>query len=165
VIEDSGLSEIRLLQRDFWASLNDELSRQKGPVAGNRKPQPQPFMSYAIGRSSFSIGATMMRPSRQIRANLWVSGEHRKAFFALLREQQEAIEIELGYPLVWEPLPELRDSRVSVLLNDVDPENRQDWPRQHAWLAKHINDIYRAFFQRVRLLDAGAWGGADNQEN
>ncbi len=33
------------------------------------------------------------------------------------------------------------------------------------WMAKHINDIYRAFFQRVRLLDAGAWGGADNQEN
>ncbi|WP_197410949.1 DUF4268 domain-containing protein [Novosphingobium sp. FSW06-99] len=165
VIEESGMSGIRLLQRDFWASLNDELNRQKGPVAGNRKPQPQPFMSYAIGRSSFSIGATMMRPSRQIRANLWIGGDHRNAFFGLLQEQQEAINGELGYRLIWEPLPELRDSRISVFLNDVDPEDRQDWSRQHAWLAKHVNDIYRAFFQRVRLLDAGAWGGADGEEN
>ena len=45
---------------------------------------------------------------------------------------------ELGYQLEWEELPSKRDCRISSYLNDVDPENEADWPRQREWLAKRL---------------------------
>jgi hypothetical protein len=72
----------------------------------------------------------------------------------MLASQREAIERELGYPLEWEELPTQQDSRVSVYLDGIDPEDHADWPRQHEWLAKQLNDSHRAFARRVVALDA-----------
>ena len=74
----------------------------------------------------------------------------------LFKRQKDAIERELGQSLEWEELPSRRDCRVSSYLNEVDPEDEADWPRQHEWLAKRLNDMHRVFAQRVRMLDAGA---------
>lgn len=156
-IDDSALTDTRLKQRAYWTAFHEALDRAAGPVSGNRKAQPQSWMSYSIGRSGFSLGTVMIRPKRQIRAELYIGGEDAKAFLALLQEQQQAIEAELGYPLDWDPLPNRRDSRVSVSLSDLDPEDESDWPRQHAWLAEKLNDLHRVFQARVRALDATEW--------
>ena len=34
--------------------------------------------------------------------------------------------------LEWEELPTGQDSRMATYLNDVDPDDKRDWPRQHA---------------------------------
>ena len=57
----------------------------------------------------------------------------------------------------WEELPSRRDCRISSYLNEVDPEDEADSPRQHEWLAKRLNDMHRVFAQRVSALDADAW--------
>ena len=88
---------------------------------------------------------------------LYLSTEHAKAFFHLLHEQRDDVETELGFPLEWEELPDRRDSRIAVYLDQTDPENREDWSRQHAWLAKSVNDLHRVFAGRVKALDADAW--------
>jgi hypothetical protein len=64
------------------------------------------------------------------------------------------IERALGYPLEWEDLPSKRDCRTACYLNGADPEDESDWPRQHEWLAKRLNDMHRAFASRVKALDA-----------
>lgn len=156
-IDESELTETRLKQRAYWAAFHEALAKARGPVSGGRKPQPQSWMSYSIGRSTFSLGAVMIRPKRQIRAELYTSGEQAKAFFHLLKEQRQVIEQELGYQLDWEELPSRRDSRVSISLMSTDPEDQRDWPRQHAWLATKINDLHRVFSGRVRDLDPDAW--------
>ncbi|MBX3595581.1 DUF4268 domain-containing protein [Sphingomonas sp.] len=152
-IDESELSETRLLQRDYWAELNLALERARGPVSGTRKPQPQSWMNYPIGRTGFSLSAGMLRPKRQVRAELYISNEHAKIFFALLRAQAETVEQELGYPLAWEELPAGRDTRIATYLADADAEDRDDWERQHAWLAARLNDFHRVFGTRVRQLD------------
>jgi Domain of unknown function (DUF4268) len=73
--------------------------------------------------------------------------------FGLLKSQKDAIERELSYPLDWEELPEAQECRVSSCLNDADPEDQADWPRQHQWLVKRMDDLHRAFSQRVRALE------------
>jgi len=35
---------------------------------------------------------------------------------------------------------------------DADAENESDWPRQQEWLAKRVDDMHRAFAQRVASL-------------
>lgn len=156
-IDEAELSDTRVKQRAYWAAFHQALDQAAGPVSGGRKPQPQSWMGYSIGRTGFNLGAVMIRPKRQIRTELYIAGDQAKAFFHLLREQQQAIEQELGYPLEWEELPTRRDSRISVYITNVDPEDKRNWPRQHEWLAAKINDFHRVFLARVRDLDAEDW--------
>ena len=78
------------------------------------------------------VSSVMIRPKKQVRAELYISNEHAKSYFFQLREQREAVERELGYPLHWDELPSGRDKRISITLDNADPENRDDWPRQHS---------------------------------
>jgi hypothetical protein len=155
-IDDAELSETRVAQKAYWSALNPVLSAMGGPISGNRKPQPQSWMTYAIGRSHFHLGATMIRPKKQVRAELYISGDNAKRYFALLLDQKAAVEQELHYPLEWEDLPAGNDCRISVYMNEVDPKDESDWPRQHQWLAQHLNDLHRVFANRVRALDVDA---------
>jgi len=55
-------------------------------------------------------------------------------------------------------------SRIAAYLDDADPKDEQDWPRQHEWLATRLNDMHRVFARRIRELDADTWqtdGGPD----
>jgi hypothetical protein len=156
-IDEAELSDTRVKQRAYWAAFHQALDQAAGPVSGGRKPQPQSWMGYSIGRTGFNLGAVMIRPKRQIRTELYIAGDRAKAFFDLLHGQQQAIEQELGYPLEWEELPIRRDCRISIYMTNVDPEDERAWPRQHQWLAAKINDFHRVFLARVRDLDAKDW--------
>ena len=156
-IDESELPETRIMQRAYWDALNAALDQAKGPVSGARKPQLKSWMRYSIGKSDFSLGAAIAVTKRQIRTYLRIAGETPKASFHLLLEQADEIKQELGYPLVWNQEPTGRRGRVSVYLNDVDPRDEADWPRQHEWLVTRINDMHRAFAQRVKSLDPDEW--------
>jgi hypothetical protein len=148
-IDDFAFSDIRNLQRDYWARLNTILDGADGPVSGDRKAQPQGWMRFPIGRRGFHLTATMLRGDNRLRVNLLVYGAAAKANFHALCTQRDVIERELGWPLEWEALQTQQDSRVSVYLDDADPENQADWPRQHEWLATRLNDLHRVFAPRV----------------
>jgi len=156
-IDEAELTGTKALQIAYWGALGTTLMAKGGPLATERKPQPQSWMSYKIGRVGFSVNASMARPKRQVRAELYMSHPSAKAWFHLLHAQKDAVEAELGYPVVWEELPEGKDTRILVALSDIDPEDQSDWPRQHEWLAARLNEFYRVFVNRVRLLDANAW--------
>ena len=156
-IDDAELSETRIKQREYWTAFHLVLDAVNGPISGNRKPQPQSWMAYGIGRSSFNLGAAMNRLKNHVRAELYIAGDNAKAFLGLLLQQREAIEQELDYPLEWEELPARRDCRISSYLNSVNPEDESDWLRQHEWLAKRLNDMHGVFFPRLRELNADDW--------
>jgi hypothetical protein len=162
-IDDAELSETRLMQRDYWQALNVILNAKGGPVLGNKKPQPQSWMPFPIGRSSMYLSAVMLSHRNQVRAELYMTGLKAKAYFGLLRRQKDAIERELGYPMVWEELPERQDSRISVYLDATDPKSPDEWKRQHEWLADRLNDLHKVFSLRVKRLNADDWQPEDNQ--
>jgi hypothetical protein len=99
----------------------------------------------------------MVRPKRQVRAELYISSSKAKAFFHLLEAQKDEIERDLGFALDWEELPAGQDSRISVSLSDADPEDEADWARQHQWLAERLNAMHRVLAPRVRALDPDSW--------
>ncbi len=159
-IDEAELSDVRIMQRDYWTAFHQVLKKMGGAISGNRKPQPQSWMSYSIGRSEMHLDTVMIRPKKRIRVELYLSTEHAKAFSHLLREQKDDVEKELGFPLEWEELPARRDNRIAVYLDPADPEDRENWTRQHEWLAKSINDLHRVFAGRVKALDADDWNGS-----
>jgi hypothetical protein len=90
------LSETRIAQRDYWAGLNAALDTAAGTVSANRKPQPQSWMAFGIGRTGFNLAGVTVRPKNQIRSKLYIAGDRAKAFFGLLKNQKGAVEHELG---------------------------------------------------------------------
>lgn len=163
-IDETELTGTKALQLAYWGALGSVLMTKGGVFARERKPQPQSWMSYSIGRSGFGVNAATSRPKRLVRAELYISNANAKAFFYLLSEQKEAIQAELGYDLDWDDLPDGRDTRISVALKETDPEDKADWPRQHEWLAARMTEFYRVFVNRVRGLDANAWKPQDVSE-
>ncbi|MCY4058666.1 MAG: DUF4268 domain-containing protein, partial [Gammaproteobacteria bacterium] len=147
------LPTVKAMQLEYWTAFNDVLGKVDGKVPGNRKAQAQPWMSYAIGRTGFTLNAVMSRPKRRVGVEVYMSGPKAKAFFYQLREQKGEVERQLGHELEWEELPAGTDSRISNYLDDLDPEERRDWPRQHEWLAVQLNELHGAFAERVRRLD------------
>jgi hypothetical protein len=156
-IDDAELSETRRTQLAYWNAFQLILSAAGGPVSGQRKAQPAGWMNYPVGRSGFSLSAVMLRPRKQVRAELYISLQDAKVYFYLLRQLREEIEAQLGYNLEWEELPDGRDSRVAVYLRDANPEDQSDWNRQHEWLAARLNDLHRAFSPRVKMLNMNDW--------
>ncbi|MDX6748471.1 DUF4268 domain-containing protein [Geminicoccaceae bacterium 1502E] len=162
-IDDSDLSETRAAQRAYWTAFHSVLDRTGGRISGNRKAQAQSWMAYSVGRSGFSVNAAMLRPRRQIRAELYITGRNAKVFFHMLKEQEKEISAELGYSLEWEELPAGRDCRVSVYLEDVDTSDQADWERQHAWLAGRLTELHRVLSHRVRQLDSRSSAAEDRE--
>lgn len=156
-IDEAELSDTRRTQLAYWTAFQLALSATGGPISGQRKAQPSSWMNYPIGRSGFSLSAVMLRPRKQVRAELYISNQDAKSYFHLLMQQRELIEDHLGYKLDWEELPEGRDSRIAVYLPSANPEDQSDWPRQHEWLAVRLNDLHRALAPRVKLLDTKDW--------
>ena len=123
-----------------------------GPVRMTDRDRPQAWLEFAVGRTSFNLSAVMLRNGKQVRAELYIRGPSAKQHLEGLRAQGEQIQSELSYPLAWEDLPERTDCRVAVYLDDADPDDRDDWDRQHRWLADKLNDLHRVFSARVKAL-------------
>ncbi|MCG8544044.1 MAG: DUF4268 domain-containing protein, partial [Alphaproteobacteria bacterium] len=51
----------------------------------------------------------------------------------------------------WELLPERQDCRISKYC-DANPDDRNDWERQHAWLTRTLNEFHSVFARRVKAL-------------
>ena len=153
------LSETRVKQSEYWDAFHKVLGTADGPivVSGDRKPQPRSWMPYGVGRTGFRLGAVMVRPRNRVQAELYIYGTDAKAFFGLLQDQRDDIEQDFGCSLEWQELPEKRDCRIAHVLNDVDPFDEADWPRQHEWLAEQLNTMHRVFSDRVRNLDLADW--------
>ena len=158
-INESELSDVRIMQRDYWTAFHEALRKFGGPITGNQKPQAQSWMSYPIGRSEMNLSTVMNRSKKRISAQLYLKTKHAKALFHLLREQKTEVEKEFKRPLEWEELPERQDCRIAVYRNSVDPEDRGDWTCQHEWLAKSLKDLHDVFADRVKALDADDWNG------
>lgn len=82
-----------------------------------------------------------------------LTGTDAKSQFALVADQREQIESNIGEELDWEEMPNRKESRISVWLT-ADPLNRADWERQHTWLAERLEAFFRVLSPRVKAMGA-----------
>ena len=150
-LDDGGLSELQMRQKRYWEAFHHVLDGVKWDISGNRKPRPENWMSYSAGRSGFGLLVSRNKQRQRIRASMYLSGDNARAFFALLQRDKESIERELGQQLVWREMR--KECEIADYLDDADPDDESDWPRQHEWLARQINAIHRVFTPRIQNLN------------
>ena len=105
--------------------------------------------------SGFTLKVKFSVPKNQIHVGLYIhagSDTHRKAFFDLLKRERAAIEGDLlcCFPLKWDQRNKV--PRISVRRENVNPEEKPNWCRQHEWLAKCLNRMHEIFAPRVKKL-------------
>lgn len=152
------------MQREYWSALNQTLASVRGPISSTRLPQPQHWMNFGLGRAGFQLGAAMIRPRREVRAEVYIDKPDGKLLFRQLEHSRSEIERELGCALEWNELPGRRACRISNYLRPADANDRTDWPRQHQWLARTLNDLHRVFAPRIRVLETTEASAIDDAD-
>mgnify|MGYP000979722157 CR=1 FL=1 len=152
-------SEVKQAQFNFWTAFKKYMEEKKSVVRCT-KPFPQHWMNHSIGRSGFqltSAASTWDTETNQwgteLRVELVTNSAASKAHFALLQQQQEQIEQEIGQPMVWHNPPDAKMCRI-YLRKSADFRNSDEWPAQHEWLRVTLEKFRATFAQRIRELDS-----------
>jgi len=145
--------ETKLLQQEYWAGLAKVLLDRQSDVVP-QKPPLQHWTNFAVGRSHFSMWAAVDTRKRRLAVGLSCYGSQAKANFHLLEQQKQDIESEIGQTLEWLLLSERKESKIILRLRDADPMEKQDWPRQHLWLAETLERFHKTFTPRVKAVGA-----------
>ena len=153
----------RRLQEAFWSALMRKLEEKRSSVRP-KKPQPQGWMDFSIGRADFWLEATLQAMKKQISVALFMTGPNATAHFRLLEQQSEEIEDELG-ELEWRALPDKKSSSIRLCRNDADPMQQENWPSQLDWMVSTLEGFDKTFRPRVKSLDASDWQPDDDGTN
>jgi hypothetical protein len=149
---EGEVSETKLLEREFWSSLRDYFVQSKSFLK-TRKPSPQHWYSFAIGRSGFHISLTVNTKESRLGCEVSLNNpENAKQAYKLLYEQKDAIERELSEgELEWLELPGGRESRI-VLYREGNIKDRERWENYINWFKNIVEKFYTVFSPKIKEL-------------
>jgi hypothetical protein len=150
--ERSPLGEMQL---EFWAGLNAAME-EIAPSVRPRKPAPQGWLEFSIGRSYFTIYVSLNSLKRSLGVGLGIMGDNAKAFFDELEQDRLAIEREFGPGLIWDRMNDKKMSYIGARLEEEDYRDRSRWSSQHKWMSEQIARFDSVFRHRVRGLIGGS---------
>lgn len=122
--------------------------------ARGRTPSTSSWMSFGIGFSNFSLGASYTRDGR-FRVELYIDTgikETTKDAFAALKESQGTVEEVVGEPMAWDELPDRRASRIYIAREGTIDDSQELHREYIAWALERLGRIKKAFLPL--LLDA-----------
>lgn len=147
-----GNSNANTFHLNYWTAFFSVFHKTKCRVSGNAGPTVHSVITFPSGRASFLFQVAIARKRKDIRAELYISGDDAKALFQRLEMKKKEIEQELEEELEWNNMLGCRDSRISIVNCGVDPEDKEDWQHQHEWLILRLNDLHRVFSSRIEEL-------------
>jgi hypothetical protein len=150
-IETEALSENRQLQLKFWEEFVPVLEEQS--TLRGRKPMPKHWMNFSIGRAGFALGATINSRDDRIGVELYLQMVDAIEYFEALKQDQEEIETSIGFPLIWQDLPNKTACRIVRYLDNVTPLDRNKWTEYREWMIEQLKDFERVFRQRIKALN------------
>jgi len=151
-IEEGPMSETKQMQVEFWAGLHLKLNEQSGAVSGNRKPQPQSWMGYSIGRTNVGVNACVNFYGEQVRVEIYLSGQSANRYFEQLLASKDKIETEMGFELSWDELPDGLDSRIFIAKEATNIRDKKSWEAHQLFLATQLNKFHAVFSPYIREL-------------
>jgi len=154
---ESSLTEMQKLQQDYWQGLRGELIERGGRGRPNKAPA-QSWMTFGIGRSGTWLGACVNSIKNRVWVEFCCNGPPGKVWFDHIAAQKEQIEAAIGAKLEWERLDTRKMSKIVLPLEPADPTDRDDWQRQHRWMAEKLDLFHRTFSPLVRGLPDGSEG-------
>ncbi|NOR61509.1 MAG: DUF4268 domain-containing protein [Rhodobacteraceae bacterium] len=152
--EKGELSETKKLYLGYWGALREYIITISDLIESTslrpRKPLPQMWTGFSIGKSGVELNAFINKRDKWIRADLTMHGANAVSWLEQLSEDAELVERELGFPLEWKKLNGT-EQRISVT-KSFDPSDKANWGVQHEWLYNKLNAMHRVFSNRIKRL-------------
>lgn len=148
------------LQIAFWTAFREH-AESNGAKFKCTKPLPQHWMNISIGRTGFKLNAIASLAEsnsgpgepHELRAELEMTDEFAKSYFAQLCEFKEELHQEIQEPLAWYNPDGKRICRI-YLRRAADLYDRERWPEYVDWLRERLGRLHAAFGPRVKSLNA-----------
>ncbi len=164
VAKDADLTPTKKLQLEFWEQFREYIL-EKGSIMRPQKPAACHWMSFGIGTSKAHVAGLLNTQVGLVSVSLQVNnGEDRLATFNLLKQDQAAIESELGGFLEWEEKPEKKSSHIILRNPALDPNKKNAWPEQHRWMLETLEKFRAIFGSRIKSMDVGDWQPEDVED-
>jgi hypothetical protein len=161
-VNADDVSDLKLAYQAYWEAFNALLSARQTRIRP-RKPLPQHWLDFAIGRSGFTLAASLNTTKNLIRVGLFLSGVEAKARYQQLLAMRDEIDKDIRHELFWDELPDRLGARISIARAGV-PTDRETWPEQHEWLAEMFIAFDRVFRTRITRMTTSATDGLDQGE-
>ena len=139
----------------YWTDFCEYLN-QRGSQLQSQTSKERHFIDFRIGIGCFLRVGQVIKSKygpTAITVGFIMKGRARTYFHALEEEKKE-IENQFGEPLGW--FAELKTEKHVALRKEADPEDENDWSRQHKWLATKLERLNEVFRPRVERLKADA---------
>lgn len=150
-IANEQVSDLKLLQRDYWQVLMDHIS-QNSKLIKAVKALPQHWSTFPIGRSNFVNVAFVNSKEKRYGVHLTINGLNAKAQFADLLSQKDIIEKEADLTFEWEELPDAKESRIRFTQLNTDITDKHNWQVMAKWHKDHLEIIDKVFRERIKKL-------------
>lgn len=143
----------------FWTAFKEKLESW-GVALRSRKPAPQSWQTFAIGRAGFELQAFASARDKYLKAQLFiyrkssVRGWNADYYYNLLLNMRDKIEVNLGFSPKWTEIGEESGYHISVERSNTDPLERENWHDQHAWLAEKLEALNHVFRPLISNLPA-----------
>ena len=151
--KDSDLTPRRQLYLEYWTAHRKHLEQRNG-VIKPVKPNKGHWIYFSpFHDTGFCLGASASVKYKWTRVRFIFKGKDAKPHFRLLRQGRVDIEKEIGAELDWAEKPDKKESDIKLTLPDADPQDGQDWDRQHQWLCEQLETFHKVFAPRIQALE------------
>lgn len=145
------LTPSRRRRLDYWTALYALLTERKANWLRAQGPGVARWIGFPLGRQGIRLWAELYTRDQSIGVGVSLRPPRAKHFFKLLAAEKDAIERELGFTLDWDERPGRSHSYLSIFENG-DAKDRNDWPRQHAWMTEKLERLHAVLSNRVQKL-------------
>ena len=150
IIGPIRLTETKQKQLNYWVQFNNFMKERNGSVKPT-KALPQHWMNIGVGRTGFSLSATINTNENKIGVELYLDGEQAKNRFKQLKDNQNQITSMLG-DLEWKELPEKIASRIACFKTNENPLEEGKWESQQIWMAEKLEAFDKCFRPLIKEL-------------
>jgi hypothetical protein len=152
-INQENLNKPQGVYLEYWTEFGELIKRRNSFIV-QEKPSLLYFINFfPFGRSRVKLSAYAHERYKWIGVGLVLYGADAKPRFHLLHKQKADIENELGMSLEWKESSVGIENYIYLRLNDVDPNNRQNWPDQHLWLLEKLEMFHNVFAPKLRKTE------------
>lgn len=139
------------MQQRFWEELKEQLEHANSRVRP-RKPLPQHWMNFSLGRAGIHLQAWLNSKEKKIGVGLILNISDANKAFKALENDKESIEERLGLgALEWHELPERKSSKI-LLARNADPTKESNSPQQVQWMMETLESFDKTFRPMVKSL-------------
>lgn len=144
---NSSASKNQLAQQNYWTELKSYLEKNKS-IIKMQTPPAQHWTNISIGKSDFSISATVSSRDKTIGIWLNILGRNAKENFdKLYSAGYEKSFNEVNQDLNWDRM-EGRKMCAVILKTSGDFSNSDDWDNQFEWFKTNL-EKYHKFFKPI----------------